>query len=67
MGSQCSFDEVDLRISLGLLLVSQALFLIVFSGSFKSAEASHLECDHCQCYLWNLLDYWFINLHLKLL
>ena len=42
-------------------------FLDEFSGCFESAEASHLECDHCQCYLWSLLDYWFINLHLKLL
>ena len=65
--SHCSFVQVDLSEVVMLIAHFTCSFLTVFSGSFESEEASHLECDHCQCHLWSLLDYWFIDLHLKLL
>ena len=39
---------------------------LVFTGSFESAQESHLECDDSQRHLWDLLDLWFINLYFKL-
>ena len=65
--SRCSFGKVGLSELAMPITHFTSSFLYVFSGSFESEEASHLECDHCQCHLWSLLDYWFIDLHLKLL
>lgn len=35
-------------------------------GSLESEEASHIECDHCQCHIWSLLDHRIADLHPKL-
>lgn len=46
---------------------STSSFFVVFLGSIESAEASHLERDHCQCHLWGVLDYCLICLRIELL
>ena len=51
----------------GTQYLTCGLFVCFFSlGSLESEEASHIECDHCQCHIWSLLDHRIADLHPKL-